>query len=342
MATADLGQLEEVVVRKAWSDEAQDFTPWLAEHLDLLGDAIEANLELEDIEVQVGGFSLDILAMSERGLVAIENQLEQANHSHLGQLITYASGLNANILVWVATGFRQAHLDAVDWLNALGASTVNVFAVQVRVVKIDESRMAPDFRALASPKGWSQKPGPLGETTGMSVEERELRYRFFAQLTANALERSITPLWAGPAAQSKSFICLEKGCGLVYWVDLLRRGLVTVKLYIDMGSVERNHSVFDGLFDNQSEIESCLGFEPEWFPPDPNGPKRRKTGRVMVQRSASIDDSSQQTQETLEWILHVLEKFQEVLEPRLRAIRDELNPEEAASVEEDLTRDGVD
>ena len=341
MATADLGQLEEVKVREAWTNEAQDFTPWLAEHLDLLGDAVGANLELEDIEVQVGGFSLDILATSARGLVAIENQLEQSNHNHLGQLITYASGLDAKLLIWVATGFRQEHLDAVEWLNIFGAPAVGVFAVQVRVVKIDESRMAPDFRSVASPRGWSRKANSHAETVGMTSEERDGRYGFFAQLTAKAIASGINPLWAGPAAQSKSFICLKKGSGLVYWVDLLPRGVVTVKLHINRGSVERNHSIFNGIFGQRNEIELALGFEPGWFPPDPDGPKRRNTGRLMVERPASIDDPPQRIQATLEWIVDVLKRFQAVLEPRLQTIVDELSTEETPGIDGGLAGDNT-
>src|SRR6266545_1786839 len=101
-----LGRLEPVDLRTYWIDEARDFTPWLAqeENLALLGETIGIELELEGVEVRVGAFKADILA-EEAGTgqyVLIENQLERTNHDHLGKLVTYASGLGATAVVWVA------------------------------------------------------------------------------------------------------------------------------------------------------------------------------------------------------------------------------------------------
>lgn len=330
MATADLGQLTEVDVREAWSDEAQDFTPWLAEHLDLLGDAISANLEFEDIEVQVGGFSLDILATSQHGLVAIENQQEQGNHTHLGQLITYASGLDAKVLVWVATGFRQEHLDAVEWLNVLGASTVSAFAVQVRVVKIDESRIAPDFRALVSPKGWSRKAGSPEGAKGMSKDERSRRIKFFDALARRALERKLTDTTGyGSVAKSKSFPCRVNERGLKYWVDLRPTGVAAVQLDVRTGDLERNFAIINGLAADWVEIERELRFQPQLLPPDPEGPNGRLSGRAIMFRQATVDDPPDRLEETLEWCWEVLAGYQRVLEPRLRGIIGKLDAKEA-------------
>ena len=329
-------------VREAWPDEAQDFTPWLAEHLDLLGDTIGVNIDLEEIEAQVGGFSLDILATSERGLVAIENQLEQGNHNHLGQLITYAAGLEAKVLVWISTGFRQEHLDAVEWLNTLGTTAVGVFAVQVRVVRIDESRMAPDFRALMSPKGWSLKAGSRGDANGMSNDERNRRIEWFDNLARRALERKLTDSTGfSSVAKSKSFPCRVGEPGLKYWVDLRTTGVACVQLEIRTGDIERNESIVNALDKDKGAIEQELDFEPEFFHPDPDGPRGRIKAAVMRFREASIDDPSDQLVETLEWCLKVLAGFQRVLEPRLRAIIDELDSEEPKGVEGTLLGDGI-
>ena len=81
----DLGEIERVSLRKVWPDEAQDFTPWLADNLDKLGEA----LELSTQEAPVGAFSLDVLAhdADDSGPVVIENQLGATDHRHLGQLL---------------------------------------------------------------------------------------------------------------------------------------------------------------------------------------------------------------------------------------------------------------
>ena len=99
---AALGKLTRIDARTVWHNEALDFTPWIKENIDALSDALGMELELPEIEVPVGDFSCDVVAQ-EVGTghrVIIENQLEPTNHSHLGQLLTYAAGLDARGVVW--------------------------------------------------------------------------------------------------------------------------------------------------------------------------------------------------------------------------------------------------
>lgn len=113
----EIGQLVDVRPRSAWQHEAHDFTPWLAENLDQLGAAIGLVIEPEGTEIAVGAFSADLLARDVSGRrVLVENQLETTDHGHLGQIMTYLSGLEAEIVVWIATEFRDQHVSALDWL----------------------------------------------------------------------------------------------------------------------------------------------------------------------------------------------------------------------------------
>jgi len=115
----DLGTIEQVDLREVWPHEAQDFTPWLAENLDKLGEALGLDLELHESEAPVGPFFLDVLA-HDRGNdrpVIIENQLGSTNHGHLGQLLTYAAGYDAGVIVWLTGDFQDEHRAALDWLN---------------------------------------------------------------------------------------------------------------------------------------------------------------------------------------------------------------------------------
>ena len=63
MTVKNLGRLEKVELRDIWLSEASDFTPWLArkENLDILGDTLGIDLELEAQERPVGPFRADIL-----------------------------------------------------------------------------------------------------------------------------------------------------------------------------------------------------------------------------------------------------------------------------------------
>jgi hypothetical protein len=153
------GRLEPVSVRNAWAHEAADFTPWLALNLDRLSEALGIPLELERTEVAVGRYSADIFARNPRdgSTVLIENQLEYSDHTHLGQIMTYLTGLEAQTIVWIAPEFREEHRSAIRWLNEHTVDPFAFFAVRVRVVRIGDSAMAPLFEVLEQPNGWDRK-----------------------------------------------------------------------------------------------------------------------------------------------------------------------------------------
>jgi hypothetical protein len=154
MAIAKLAHLEQVDLREVWQNEAGDFTPWLAqeENLKLLGDTIGIGLELEAQEKDVGPFRADILCKdtATANWVLIENQLEQTDHKHLGQLLTYGAGLKAVTVVWIAEKFTEEHRAALDWLNEITSEQFSFFGLEIELWRIAGSPVAPKFNACAS------------------------------------------------------------------------------------------------------------------------------------------------------------------------------------------------
>jgi hypothetical protein len=152
------GRLEAVSLRTAWALEATAFTPWLAENLDRLGEALGIPLEHVETEARVTTYSADILARNavDGSNVLIENQLEESDHNHLGQIMTYLAGLSATTVVWVAPKFREAHLSAIKWLNKNTAEPFSFFAVEIRVVRIGNSPLAPVFDIIERPNAWER------------------------------------------------------------------------------------------------------------------------------------------------------------------------------------------
>lgn len=162
MSGVELGRLIRVDLREAWQDEAAHFTPWLAqqENLELLGDALGIGLQLEATEQSVGPFAADILCKDPMRdqWVLIENQLEQTDHTHLGQIITYAAGLNAVTVIWIARKFVEQHRAALDWLNEVTAEGTDFFGVEVELWRIGESTaVAPKFNIVSKPNAWSKQ-----------------------------------------------------------------------------------------------------------------------------------------------------------------------------------------
>jgi hypothetical protein len=135
-----LGTLEAVDIKKVWSHEAHSFTPWLLANYDQLAKVVGIDIELSQSEhAAVGGFSPTRTGKDSNNddVVIIVNQLEQSDHSHLGQILTDAAGTNATNIVWVAPKFRgEEHRAAIDWLNSRTDEVTRFFAVSVSAVRI--------------------------------------------------------------------------------------------------------------------------------------------------------------------------------------------------------------
>ena len=146
-----INALEPVSLRQVWPDEARDFTPWMKDHLQMLG--AELNLALEPVAAEVtlpGAGRVDIIAeqASTNAKVVIENQLEVSDDSHCLRLLGYAANADANILVWVAQDFTDYHRSILSWLNE--SDNIAVYAVAVRAYRVGDA-IAADFQLVVEP-----------------------------------------------------------------------------------------------------------------------------------------------------------------------------------------------
>lgn len=189
-------RLTDLSPRDAWAHEALSFTPWLAGNIDHLAEAIGIPLELTGTEVAVESFSADILARNPQdgSTVLIENQLEATDHTHLGQIMTYLAGLQAQTVVWIAPSFREPHLSAIRWLNEHTADGFSFFAVRLRVVRIGDSPFAPIFEVVEKPSGWERRlTEKKREATGGASELGEQRGAFWEAFKARHPAAPFTP-----------------------------------------------------------------------------------------------------------------------------------------------------
>ena len=154
----EFAELKDVTLRDVWGNEAQHFTPWLAANMERLSEAVGIPMESEGTEVAVEQFSADIVARNpdDGSRVLIENQLEGSDHRHLGQILTYLAGVQAQIVIWVARDFDESHRSAIRWLNDHTVEPFAFFAVRVRVVQIADSPLVPLFEVLERPSAWDR------------------------------------------------------------------------------------------------------------------------------------------------------------------------------------------
>ena len=257
----EIGRLKKVDLREVWQNEPHDFTPWLAENIDVLNDAIGLSLSIVEREHPAGEFSADLLAEDESGnLVIIENQLERSNHDHLGKVITYLTVLGANAAIWIVSNPRPEHITAISWLNE--SYSASFYLVKLEAIRIGDSLPAPMLTLIV---GSSEESQQAGDTKTELKEQHLLRNRFWTQLLDSASER--TPLHANIAPSDRSYLWTPVKNGL-YLRYGIQQHTSDVKLYIDRGADKKdseNSDIYDALFEAKGEIEEAFGEPLEWY-----------------------------------------------------------------------------
>ena len=313
MSGNELASIERVDLREVWEHEADDFTPWLAENISRLGEALGIDLELQEREAAVGGYSLDVLATDLNGnrTVVIENQLESTDHNHLGQLLTYAAGLDASVVVWITKEFRDEHRQALDWLNQHTDDETEFFGVTVEAWKIDESRPAPHFNLVATPNGWRKEAAKRSRGDRVTSEKQERYQEFFQQLidTLREEHRFTNARKASPV-NWYSFTSGHSRIG--YGANFTRQREARVEVYIDHQDGERNIRLLEDLSQHKDHIESQLGLSLDW-----QRLENRRACRIEATRPGSIDDDDDALAETQTWMVNTLLDFKRVFGPLL-------------------------
>ena len=320
MTDTQLGRIEEVDLRNIWQNEAGDFTPWLAEHLNLLGEALHLDLTLVEAEGQVGTFSVDVVADTDSGIVVIENQLEKTDHTHLGQLLTYAAGRDARVLIWITPDFRDEHRAALDWLNHWTPEEIEVYGVEVRAIRIGDSLPAPEFRPVAFPNSWSREAG--SKTKSAPSGNRE-RYRVFYQpLVDQARELGLTNKTRATAVRYQRIARSAADNDIRYAVRFRSRNRVSATLDIRTPDTERNRQILDRLQERRVEIEADLGFEIDW-----DKPNRGRSQGIQVLSTGSLEDPPERQDEVRKWMLDAIVALKDALDWRLQEIITDLETE---------------
>ncbi len=295
--------IEKVDPRSIWSHEAHDFTPWLAENLDRLGQAVGIDLELVTREAEVGGFSLDILAkdLGRNSHVIIENQLNSTDHDHLGKLITYASGYDADVILWVATVIREEHRQALDWLNQRTDSKTDFFGVTIEIIRIGDSKPALQFKVAVSPNEW--RKNRKVESNSQGSERSELYRSYFQELIDELREKH--KFTSARKAQPQNWYSFSSGRkSFTYGHSFAAKGRARAEIYIGNDEAEDNMHRFDKLSEVKEEIESLFEEKLTWEPMD-----GKKACRIATYREGSIESSSEELQELREWAIQKLLRF---------------------------------
>lgn len=312
----NLGKLEKVDLRNVWKHEAYDFTNWLAEpdNLDLLADEIGLELELDEVEKNVGAFNADIVCKvvgQDDHWVLIENQLARTDHSHLGQIITYAAGLDAVTIVWIAERFTDEHRAALDWLNENTNDKINLFGIEVELWRIGDSNIAPNFKIISQPNDWTKIVSKArGQQSGEVTELKQKQMHYWDALFQHMKERKHPVRSQKPGAQHWTTFAIGKSH---IWMSAsvnTRERWISVALNTG-GDFSKDS--YAALLSQKEAIEQELGTALEW-----QELPKKKESRIRVRLTDTDFRNEQDWQRQHQWVADWLEKFNRVFRQRVK------------------------
>jgi hypothetical protein len=300
----ELSKLTKLPLRTIWKHEAIDFTNWLAkeENLELLSDTIGVGLLNAQTEVGVGQFHVDILAEDDNGhKVVIENQIEPTNHDHLGKLITYASGLNAEVVVWIVSRAREEHEQAINWLNENTTEGANFFLIEIEAWKIGDSLPAPRFNIIAKPNDWAKTVKQSG--SGNTVSNLKLKQQsFFEQVREYGEENAkYIRSWRKASPQHWYDISVRSSLAHLSLTVNSREQQVAVELYIP-----DNKDLFTKLYASKQAIEEKLGLQLQWQ----ELPNKKASRIIAIHEGNFLEEETSMS--TIHWLVETADVFSRV------------------------------
>lgn len=296
--------LTPVDLREVWPNEASDFTPWLAANLNALGSVLGLDLELQETEAKVGPFNVDVLAKevdSDRNVV-IENQLEDTNHDHLGKVLTYAAGYNADVMVWVVKKFRDEHRQAIDWLNQRTDEDTHFYGVVVRAVKIGQSDPAYVFELAAQPNQ-ARKNVKSVSSSVRPIKDGEKYREFFQGVVDRLREEQVTYNTWGARKPWQSFTA---GIPQVKYILRFRAGVTSVELLL--------RGLLKHLELQKEAVEASYGDAFTWW-----------NDRITTERIGSINDPEDSLKATADWMVGSVLRMRDLVIPYVQEAADAMD-----------------
>lgn len=299
----ELGNLQKIEdLRIIWKHEALNFTTWLAkeDNMSILGDTIGIEIGEVTTESPVGGFRADIIGketMSDR-VIVIENQLEDSNHDHLGKIITYASGIDASIIIWIVKNAREEHKKAIEWLNNNMDEEIDLFLIQIELWKINDSIPAPRFNVLEQPNTWAKEVKRISHEMSDTMA---FNLNYWTEFSDYVFKDSkFSKLFNKRKLSTDNSYRVAAKSSEFNFAFLLNtsRNVITVEC-----NISNNKELFHQFYSSKEKIESIIGLELDW-----KELPERKASRILIEKEVNLNDKNQ-WEDQFDWMKEMGIKF---------------------------------
>jgi hypothetical protein len=303
-----IGKLEKVELREIWENEAKDFTGWIENNVTHLTDFLGFDLQILEREKKIGSFSIDLFAQTNDGeKVIIENQLEKTDHTHLGQIITYFTNLDAKYVIWIAKEIRQEHATAINWLNEF--TGISFYLIQVEAYRIGNSAPAPYFKLVCGPDEDMRE-------IGQDIKDFSEREKFNVKFWESMMEKCKGRLnhFCGKKASKYHFHQGASGKGGFVFVFIATGKFYGIELYIDGGDGEENLQYLKQLEKSKSQIENEFGDKFSW---EELEEKRACRIRFIIENKSITEIDWKKAQDEM---ISSMERFELIFRPRIKSL----------------------
>ncbi len=226
--------------------------------------------------------------------------MEITDHDHLGKVITYASGFDASIIIWIVKDVREEHKRAIDWLNEHTDEEIYFFIVKMELWKINDSPYAPKFHIISEPNDWAKAIKKSVKETELS-ETQLLQLEYWKKFKEYGLDKNTRLKLRNAQPRHWFDIAIGNSESQISLTINTREDLIACELYI-----YENNELFDYLYDKKAEIEAEIGAELDWMEL-----RTKKASRIKLAKGAHIQDTNKWN-ESFEWMFNYAEKFYDV------------------------------
>tara|TARA_A100001035_G_scaffold118045_1_gene92707 strand:+ start:3444 stop:4394 length:951 start_codon:yes stop_codon:yes gene_type:complete len=313
-----LEKITKVDLREAWPNEQYDFTPWLEkeENLNQLGNVLGIDLIFQNREVEVGTYKADIVCKDgySDDNILIENQLEKTDHKHLGQISTYAAGIKAKTVIWIAEKFTDEHRAAIDWQNSITVDGYNYFGIEVEILKIGNSPLAPNFKIVCKPNNWSKKYSNVSNKSDTKL----FYFDYWTKLKEKCDNENSVLKVQSPRYSHWCTIAVGKSGYSLCGTFSSQQKKLSASLYIN-----NDKDGFLELERQKTDIENEIGCKLSWeLLPD------KQASRIALYKN-DIDVNDDNLEKALSWQKTSLEKLHSAFSKRLKKLHSNLDSEAA-------------
>lgn len=274
----------------------------------MLSEELGFNITVDETEASTDRYNVDIKAHEEETdkTIIIENQLEMTNHDHLGKVIVYSAGFDADIQIWIVKDVRDEHKQAVDWLNEHSDEHINIFLVQIELWRIGDSQIAPKFQIISKPNNWAKA---IRKNVSKNMSNAStIQLNFWEDFKNYCEEKKVNFSLIKPLPQHWYNIFIgSSDCHLDLTYNT-KKHEIACELYIN-----DNKDLYYSLEKYKEEINSAISYDLDWM-----ALEGKKASRIKLVSNLDVDPNMESWDEAFEWMSNTVELFKDTFKRYLK------------------------